>query len=92
MSGRPWPEGVAELRRCAVIVRECDLEADRLRGIIAEANAAIKTAEYARSVAAKRSCELLTKMDCQPGGNFGSEARLVWLLAELVTPSPPQPA
>lgn len=83
MSGMPNPNQIAELLQCAQLVRQQDNEADRLRELIQDSQKRLDSTQSSRNRNVNRAVKLLEMMDCTPGGNFGSEARMVWLLSEL---------
>lgn len=85
MSGYPHPIKVAELRQCAERVRDADAEIARLRVLIATSQSELEKVEHVWRTNSNEICKLLTAMDCQPGGNYGSENRMVALFAELLT-------
>ncbi len=83
MSGKPNPNQIGELRQAAALVREQDIEAARLQAVIAESQKKLEAVKESRGRNAEQVVKLLTVMDCASSGNFGWEARIVWLMAEL---------
>lgn len=83
MSGKPYPEGVGNLRETLTRIRELEEEAARLNREVAERNARLKAIdeEYTRCIAAVT--ESMAKMDVASNHNAGWERRVVWFLAEL---------
>src|SRR5687767_11897767 len=84
MSSKPSPDGVAKLRELATLKRNLENEMESLRPTIKRWNEIpnqIKAAD-------KEIIKQLENMDCRSSGNFGYEGRVLWMLAELVTPTP----
>lgn len=84
MSGKPYPEGVLEVKRMVCDYQDASIELNQLQKTIADAEAKLlhakdRCANLHRDIAKK-----LQAMDVHSHGNAGWEARTIWFLAELV--------
>jgi len=83
MSGKPNPEGVAQvvalLDRCAA----CDEEIDELQERIARDTARVRTLTGNRDGAWAEHLALMRQMDVDSPGNTGFERRAAWFLVEM---------
>jgi hypothetical protein len=79
VSSKPSLEGVQRLRELLKERRGLSAEVIDLR----QKTARLKDAEAELSKNFHAIVEILKNMDAQSTGNFGWEARLVWLLGEL---------
>lgn len=87
MSGKPYPEGIAEIREHLRTMSALALEAKRLSAEREQIDARLVVINDENFAAWKAAFALVGKMDVTQSGNFGHEGRFSYFLRELVAPT-----
>ena len=85
MSGKPYPEGVAQVREAVATMAYSQQKAAELGKIIAEQQAEKERHESNYQTAKEGLFRLMREMDVESRGSAGWEGRFGWFIAELFT-------
>jgi len=83
MSGKPYPEGVAEFKEAWTAMSNAALRANVLAIEVAARNKEIAELNEVYASNKKKLFTLMKDMDIASDGNFGYEGRMTWFLVEL---------
>lgn len=83
MSGKPYPEGVADFRAALKEMSEAAEVSARLQSEITNARLELDRANEAYQKAKETLFRLMKEMDVESSHNYGWEGRISWFFVEL---------
>lgn len=83
MSGKPYPEGVANFMDALKEMSDAAEESTRLQSVISATQARLTENREAYQKAKEAIFKLMRDMDVESNGNYGWEGRIIWFFIEL---------